>query len=238
MAPEPESPATPADASASRAPAVSPARSGRADRSCVGPFAGVDAHGDDARGLDADDGVLEPLPERLASGGDHVRGPAHLDHAWLPWRQHVVDHDARPAGALHIAEFLGPAHPHAAHVDRIVLGVVAKRRGHHVRLPVRADGGDPAQSLLCEVLEFLTGEHTHAALTGQPAAAFQKSRSSTTSPSARKRSSDTPARSSLPPSVSLVCAFQGTAAWSPSTIGAPNWHWADSSSANTRARYP
>ena len=41
---------------------------------------------------------------------------------------------------------------------------------------------------------------------------FQKSRSSTTSPSVPKRSNDTPARSSLPPSVSLVCALQGTAA--------------------------
>src|SRR3981081_1799813 len=40
----------------------------------------------------------------------------------------------------------------------------------------------------------------------------QKSRSSTTSPSAPKRSTDTPARSSVPPSVSLVCALQGTAA--------------------------
>src|SRR6266516_2457958 len=150
---------------------------GRADRTRVGPFAGVDADGDDARGLDADDGVLEPLPELLASGGDHGRGPAHLDHARLPWRQHVVDLAARPPGALHIAEFLVLAHPHAAHVDRIVLGVVAKRRRHHVRLPVRADSGDPAQSLLCEVLEFLAGEHAHAALTGQPAAAFQKSRS-------------------------------------------------------------
>jgi hypothetical protein len=41
---------------------------------------------------------------------------------------------------------------------------------------------------------------------------FQKSRSSTTRPSAAKRSNDTPARFSLPPSVSLVCALQATAA--------------------------
>jgi hypothetical protein len=43
-----------------------------------------------------------------------------------------------------------------------------------------------------------------------------------------------PARSSVPPAVSLVCALQATAAW-PSTIGVPNRHWADYSSANTRA---
>jgi len=106
------------------------------------------------------------LPERLAARRDHGRCPAHLDHAWLPGREHVVDHDARPAGALHVAGFLGLAHPHAAHVDRVVLGVVPKRRRHHVRLPVRADGRDPAQSLLSEILEFLAGEHAHAALTG------------------------------------------------------------------------
>ena len=64
---------------------------------------------------------------------------------------------------------------------------------------------------------------------GDPAARhvdqpWVKSRSSDTSPSVLKRNSDTPARFSLPPSFSLVCALQGTAAWSPSTIGVPNWH--------------
>jgi hypothetical protein len=41
---------------------------------------------------------------------------------------------------------------------------------------------------------------------------FQKSRSSRTRPSPLKRSNDTPARFSVPPSASLVCARQGTAA--------------------------
>lgn len=40
----------------------------------------------------------------------------------------------------------------------------------------------------------------------------EKSRSSMTSPSALKRNDDTPARSSVPPSLSLVCALQDTAA--------------------------
>jgi hypothetical protein len=49
-------------------------------------------------------------------------------------------------------------------------------------------------------------------LAGGPQPSCQKSRSSTTSPSASKRSSETPARSSVPPSFSRVCARHGTAA--------------------------
>src|SRR5580704_127020 len=66
-------------------------RSGSGDRTRGGRLAGVDAEGDDASGLDADDGVLEPFAEGLASGRDHGGGPADLDHAGLPRREHVVD---------------------------------------------------------------------------------------------------------------------------------------------------
>jgi len=156
-------------------PVRSGLRLGRADRSRVGnQLAGVDPEGNDARGLYADDRVLEPLSEGLAPHRDHGSGPAHLDHAWLPWGEHVVDHDARPAGAPHVAKFLGLAHPQAAHVDSVMLLVVAKRRWHHVRLPVRADGRDPAQALPGEVAEFHVREHAHARLTGLLAAAFRR----------------------------------------------------------------
>src|SRR6266487_6015396 len=108
-------------------PAQRAHRLARADRSCAsGHLPGFDAEGDDAGGLDADNGILELRAEGLAARRDHRRGPAHLDHARLPWRQHVVDHDARPAGALHVAELLGLAHPHAAHLESVVLGVVAE----------------------------------------------------------------------------------------------------------------
>jgi hypothetical protein len=55
----------------------------------------------------ADDRVLEPVSEGFAVGGHDDRRPAHLDHARLPWRQDVVDDDARPVGTLHIANLLG-----------------------------------------------------------------------------------------------------------------------------------
>jgi hypothetical protein len=42
-----------------------------------------------------------------------------------------------------------------------------------VRLPVRANGGDAAQALPREVLEFGVREHAHAQLTGVPVAAFR-----------------------------------------------------------------
>jgi hypothetical protein len=47
---------------------------------------------------------------------------------------------------------------------RVVFGVVTKRRRHHVRLPVRADGRDPAQALPGEVLKLGVGEHAHDVL--------------------------------------------------------------------------
>src|SRR6266851_9577559 len=141
-------------------------RLGRADRSGVGShLVGVDAKGDDAGGLDADDDVLEPLAKGLAPRRDHLRVSAHFDHAWLPWRQHVVDHDARPAGALYVAQFLGLAHPQAAYIDSVMLGVVAKRRRYHVRLPVWADGRDPAEPLPGQVVQLFIGENAHARLT-------------------------------------------------------------------------
>src|SRR5215813_7447524 len=42
-------------------------RSGCADRSRIGRFAGVDAEGDDTGGREADNGVLEPLSEGLSA---------------------------------------------------------------------------------------------------------------------------------------------------------------------------
>src|SRR5215469_11515368 len=103
-------------------------------------------------------------PNALPPRWDHRRRSAESDHAWLPWREHVVDHYGRPAGALHVPELLGLAHPQATHLDRIVVGVVAKRRRHHVRLPVRPDRGYPAQALPSEIFEFLVGDDAHAAL--------------------------------------------------------------------------
>jgi hypothetical protein len=96
----------------------------------------VDPARDDPGGLDAHDGVLEPLAERLTAGRDHRRGPANLDHPGLPRRADIVDDDACPAGAPHVPELLGLAHPHAAHIDGVVVGVVPERRGHHVGLPI------------------------------------------------------------------------------------------------------
>src|SRR5260370_29011553 len=103
-----------------------PRGSGSGDRARGGRLARIDAEGEDSSGLDADDGVLEPLAEGLASGRDHGGGPADLDHAGLPRREHVVDHDAGPPRPLHVAELLGLAHPQAAYVDGVVLGVVAE----------------------------------------------------------------------------------------------------------------
>src|SRR5262249_39826314 len=122
----------------------------------------------------ADDGVLELLSERLPARRDHGRGPADLDHPRLPRGEHVVDHDARPAGALDVTKLLGLAHPHPAHVDGVVLGVVTERWGHHVGVPARPDGGDPAKALPPEVVELAVGEHAHARLTSWPAAAFRR----------------------------------------------------------------
>ena len=50
------------------------------------------------------------------------------------------------------------------------------------------------------------------------------------------RGSNISARSLLPPSVRLVCALQGTAAWIATTIGVPDRDRAGSSFANTQAR--
>src|SRR5499427_10474213 len=90
---------------------------GGADRTRVrAERAVVDAEGHDAGGLDADDGVLEPVAQGLAPRRDYDGGPAHLDHARLPGRQYVVHHDAGPAGSLHVPKLFGLAHAQAAYV--------------------------------------------------------------------------------------------------------------------------
>jgi hypothetical protein len=43
-----------------------------------------------------------------------------------------------------------------------------------VRLPVRADGGNPAQALPREVLQLPVREHAHARLTSTLAGAFRR----------------------------------------------------------------
>src|SRR6516164_1466742 len=144
-------------------PVPTPRRAASAcrDRPGVRPLAGADAQRDDACGLDPDDGVLEAVTEGFAPRREHDCGATYLDHAGLPGREDVVDHDAGPPGALRVAELLGLAHPQATHVDRVVLGVVAERGGYHVWLPVWADRRDPAQPLAGEVVEFGISEHAH-----------------------------------------------------------------------------
>src|SRR5690349_24071523 len=97
-----------------------------ADGAGVHALAGVDAERDDAHRPDPDDGLLEVIAERrLAARREYLRRPAHLDHARLPRREHVVDDDAGPAGPLRVTGLLGLAHPQAAHIDGVVLGVIA-----------------------------------------------------------------------------------------------------------------
>src|SRR6266536_1375943 len=66
---------------------------------------------------------------------------------------------------------------------------------------------------------------------------FHTSRCSITSPSASNRRRETPARSSLDPSLSRVCACHSTAARSPATIGSWKTGVAVSSSAKTCCTY-
>src|SRR5699024_4793412 len=96
---------------------------------------------------------------------------AHLDPAWLPRREDVVDHQSRKTGTCRIAKLLGPGHVVATDVDRVQVGVVGPPGRHHVRHAIPADGRDPGQapSRLAQVVELGWLEHAgHTATSREP----------------------------------------------------------------------
>src|SRR6185437_14996709 len=133
------------------------------DRAGVHRLSWIDAEGDDAPGIDAQEGLLDTVPEDgLAPFGEHLGGPADLNHPGLPGRQDVVYDDAGAAAAAYVADLLRLAHPQATDVNGVVFWVVAVAGGHHVGLPVRPDCRNSAEPLTSEVLDFLLRECAHA----------------------------------------------------------------------------
>jgi hypothetical protein len=74
----------------------------------------------------------------------------------------VVDHDRGAAAASDVAELLRAIELVAAHIDRILLGVVPPHAdGNDVRRPILSDRGDPRQPPLAQVRELTIGEDAH-----------------------------------------------------------------------------
>src|ERR671911_103953 len=57
----------------------------------------LEAPGDDPARRDPDDGVVEALHDGLAAGVERDRLAAHLHGTGLPWREHILHHQRRPA---------------------------------------------------------------------------------------------------------------------------------------------
>src|SRR5262245_41245965 len=109
----------------------------------------LEAPSDDALGMDPDN-RLWPI-KRLGS-------TANLDSTRLPGRQHIIDHDGCPTGALDVAELLGGCEIKTTDVDRVQLPIVRPADRHHVGCAIDPNRGDTGQApLAVQIVQFITG---------------------------------------------------------------------------------
>jgi hypothetical protein len=116
---------------------------------------GAESPADDAPGVDTDH-----LARHIGIGGrlvaERLGCPADLkasDHPRVE-QDDVVDHEGDLPVGRHVAELAAVTQVPAADVDHSVLRIDVETDGVVLQGPVRREGGQPAEALGAEVLEF------------------------------------------------------------------------------------
>ena len=139
----------------------------------------VDAPGDDARGVDADEGRVHARTLGVAARLMRLGAATDLDAVRLPAVLGVdaVDDERGFASGLGVAELLAGAEAAtpAADVDGIERGVVGEADRGEVRHAVGADGAEAAQALAVAVgdLAFAEMRHERVLLRGSEIVSFR-----------------------------------------------------------------
>src|SRR5262245_7694170 len=125
---------------------------------------GVEAPGDDARRLEADELGVASLAERLAALVQRLRASAHLDAAHQSrLRLHIVHDESDEPVAPNIAQLLAAPHSEPTDVDRVEVGVIAVRDRDDVRFTGGVHRRQPPEALTLQVRDFRRGKYAHAA---------------------------------------------------------------------------